>query len=416
MKLTALLVPRQGELRRACWQEFDLERQVWTVPAARMKMRRPHRVPLSPAAMAVLEDLRSITGRGHLVFPSLRSSRRPISENTFNVALRGMGYGKEAMTAHGFPASFSTIANGTRARRAGSRNWRGRCCPFGGVPEEVLRDNPRALVQRHDVASRHVTFNENLLAFARHWGFRPRACTPYRARTKGKTENGVGYVKKNATAGHAFATWKTFEAHLAGRERDIANVRLDGTTVEVPMVRFERDEAHRLQPLGGRPWFGSLPELSRVVGNDCAVQVDTNSHSVPWRLRMSSVGPASWLSTLSFRRPGPRARRGDAGRENFPTFATRAVGLTGDPRGPGVAGPRRRASAVPSRPVRGRRLRHGGACPRQRSHRRTASCRAGARGRHRPREFAPTLDNSPRHAGAFRQALADHHPTGGDGS
>jgi transposase len=155
---------------------------------------------------------------------------------------------------------------------------------FGGVPEDVLMDNPRALVVRHDAASRQVTFNDKLLAFARHWGFRPRACAPYRARTKGKTENGVGYVKKNAIAGHAFASWEAFEAHLARWERDIANVRIHGTTGEVPMIRFERDEAHRLKPLGGRPSFGSLRELTRIVGNDCAIDVDTNSYSVPWRL------------------------------------------------------------------------------------------------------------------------------------
>jgi hypothetical protein len=155
---------------------------------------------------------------------------------------------------------------------------------FGGVPEEVLMDNPRALVVRHDAASRRVTFNDKLLAFARHWGFRPRACAPYRARTKGKTENGVGYVKKNAIAGHAFASWEAFEAHLAKWEREVANARVHGTTGEAPTVRFERDEAHRLKPLGQRPSFGSLRELTRVVGNDCAIEVDTNSYSVPWRL------------------------------------------------------------------------------------------------------------------------------------
>ena len=67
---------------------------------------------------------------------------------------------------------------------------------FGGVPEEVLFDNPRALVTEHDAENRTVVFNTKLLAFARHWGFRPRACAPYRARTKGKTERGVGYVTR----------------------------------------------------------------------------------------------------------------------------------------------------------------------------------------------------------------------------
>ena len=66
---------------------------------------------------------------------------------------------------------------------------------FGGVTEEVLFDNARALVDRHDAATREVTFNAKLLAFAKHWGFRLRACAPYRARTKGKTENGVGYAE-----------------------------------------------------------------------------------------------------------------------------------------------------------------------------------------------------------------------------
>jgi transposase len=155
---------------------------------------------------------------------------------------------------------------------------------FGGVPEEVLMDNPRALVVRHDAVSRSVQFNDKLIAFAKHWGFRSRACAPYRARTKGKTENGVGYVKKNAIAGHSFAGWEAFEAHLAKWEREVANVRIHGTTGEAPIVRFERDEAHRLKPLGGRPSFGLLRELTRVVGNDCAVEIDTNSYSVPWRL------------------------------------------------------------------------------------------------------------------------------------
>lgn len=145
-------------------------------------------------------------------------------------------------------------------------------------------DNPRALVVRHDAASRSVEFNDKLIAFAKHWGFRHRACAPYRARTKGKTESGVGYVKKNAIAGHSFTSWEAFEAHLARWEREVANARIHGTTGEAPMARFERDEAHRLKPLSGRPSSGLLRELSRIVGNDCAVEVDTNSYSVPWRL------------------------------------------------------------------------------------------------------------------------------------
>ena len=136
---------------------------------------------------------------------------------------------------------------------------------FGGLAEEVLLDNARALVTRHDAATREVTFNERFRAFAAYWGFRPRACAPYRARTKGKDERGVGYVKRNAVAGHRFATWAELEAHLARWTREVADVRVHGTTGEAPLVRFERDEAKTLRPLNGRPPFRQIRELTRVV-------------------------------------------------------------------------------------------------------------------------------------------------------
>ncbi|MER9395389.1 MULTISPECIES: integrase arm-type DNA-binding domain-containing protein [unclassified Mesorhizobium] len=111
LKLIALLFPRPGELRAAEWEEFDFESSVWTIPEARMKMRRPHRVPLSKQAISVLTSLREISGDGSLLFPSVRSASRPISDNTLNAALRRMGYGKEEATAHGFRATASTLLN-----------------------------------------------------------------------------------------------------------------------------------------------------------------------------------------------------------------------------------------------------------------------------------------------------------------
>lgn len=160
---------------------------------------------------------------------------------------------------------------------------------FGGVPQEVLFDNARALVEHHDAATREVRFNERLHAFADYWGFRPRACAPYRARTKGKDERGVGYVKKNAVAGHTFASWPAFEAHLDWWMREIADVRVHGTTGEAPLVRFARAEAAALRPLNGRPPFRQVRELVRRVQADCAVQIDGNGYSVPWRLIGESV-------------------------------------------------------------------------------------------------------------------------------
>lgn len=160
---------------------------------------------------------------------------------------------------------------------------------FGGVSQEVLLDNARALVDHHDAATREVRFNARLHAFARHWGFRPRACAPYRARTKGKDERGVGYVKHNAIAGHSFASWAGLEAHLAWWMREIADERVHGTTGEAPRLRFERDEAGVLKPLDGRPPFRQVRELVRRVQGDCAIEIDTNSYSVPWRLIGQSV-------------------------------------------------------------------------------------------------------------------------------
>lgn len=160
---------------------------------------------------------------------------------------------------------------------------------FGGVPEEVLFDNARALVVEHDPTTRTVVFNPKLKAFAKHWGFRPRACAPYRARTKGKTENGVGYVKRNAIAGRSFPSWEAFEAHLEAWTREIADVRVHGTTGEAPIERFRRAEAQALKPIAGRPPFQAARELIRRVQSDCAVEVDGNAYSVPWRLLGETV-------------------------------------------------------------------------------------------------------------------------------
>ena len=160
---------------------------------------------------------------------------------------------------------------------------------FGGVTEEIVFDNARGLVDHHNPATREVVFNQRLHAFARYWGFRPWACAPYRARTKGKDERGVGYVKRNAIAGHIFASWPALEAHLEWWMREIADQRVHGTTAEVPLARFEREERQRLQPLNGRPSFLQVRELSRRVASDSCIEIDTNRYSVPWRLIGSLV-------------------------------------------------------------------------------------------------------------------------------
>lgn len=111
LKLLPLTFVRPGELRLAEWVEFDLKAAEWRIPAARMKMRELHVVPLSRQAVALLKDLHTLTGSGHYAFPSLRSRDRPISDNTINAALRRLGFSGDEMVAHGFRAMASTSLN-----------------------------------------------------------------------------------------------------------------------------------------------------------------------------------------------------------------------------------------------------------------------------------------------------------------
>ncbi|WP_340267066.1 tyrosine-type recombinase/integrase [Sphingobium mellinum] len=113
LRLSAHLFVRPGELRQAEWSEFDFDRSVWNIPEQKMKMRRPHRVPLSTQVTALFEQLWELTGTGRYCFPSFRSPRRPMSENTVNAALRALGFGQEEMTAHGFRAMAATLLNET---------------------------------------------------------------------------------------------------------------------------------------------------------------------------------------------------------------------------------------------------------------------------------------------------------------
>ncbi|WP_319581544.1 tyrosine-type recombinase/integrase [uncultured Pseudodesulfovibrio sp.] len=111
MKLAALTFVRPGELRHAEWSEINFDGKEWRIPAEKMKMRRPHVVPLSRQSVEVLKEVELITGHGRYVFPSERSSARAMSNNTVNAALRRMSYTKEEMTGHGFRSMASTNLN-----------------------------------------------------------------------------------------------------------------------------------------------------------------------------------------------------------------------------------------------------------------------------------------------------------------
>ena len=109
LKLSPLVFVRPGELRTAEWAEIDLDAAEWRIPGSKMKMKADHIVPLAKQAVEILRGVHPITGHGRYVFPSLRTGERPMSENTINAALRGMGYPKEVHSAHGFRATARTI-------------------------------------------------------------------------------------------------------------------------------------------------------------------------------------------------------------------------------------------------------------------------------------------------------------------
>jgi integrase len=111
LALSALTFCRPGEIRQAEWAEVAWAKSEWRIPAEKMKMKRPHVVPLARQALELLEELRGYTGRGRWLFPSARGDGRPMSENAVRMALRSMGYANDQMTAHGFRAMASTNLN-----------------------------------------------------------------------------------------------------------------------------------------------------------------------------------------------------------------------------------------------------------------------------------------------------------------
>jgi integrase len=111
LRVSPHLMARPGELRQAKWSEFDLDNAVWKIPAERMKMRKPHAVPLSRQVKADLEELFALTGPKGFVFPAFHTSLRPLSENTINQCFRRMGYAVGEITAHGLRSTASTLLN-----------------------------------------------------------------------------------------------------------------------------------------------------------------------------------------------------------------------------------------------------------------------------------------------------------------
>lgn len=119
LRLAPLVFVRAGELAGAEWSEIDFEKAEWRIPAARMKMRQVHIVPLSSQALAVLRELHEFSGSGRYVFPSWSKIEPHMHKGTLVVALRRMGYTREQMTFHGFRSMASTLLN----EQGYNRDW-----------------------------------------------------------------------------------------------------------------------------------------------------------------------------------------------------------------------------------------------------------------------------------------------------
>lgn len=118
LQLAPLLFVRPSELREAEWKEFELETALWRIAAERMKMKTAHLVPLSSQAVALLQEIKQLTGKGRYIFPSERTHLRAMSDGTLTAALRTLGYARDQMTIHGFRHMASTLLNESGKWRA----------------------------------------------------------------------------------------------------------------------------------------------------------------------------------------------------------------------------------------------------------------------------------------------------------
>jgi transposase len=152
---------------------------------------------------------------------------------------------------------------------------------FGGRCETVLYDRMRTVVLGTEAGKARL--NPTFEAFARHWGFTPRLCQPYRAQTKGKVESGVKYLKRNFAPGRTYRDLEDFNAQLMAWQTGVADLRVHGTTHQRPIDRFA-DEARALQPIAGQASFLQAMVRERVVAEDWLVSIDANRYSVPCEL------------------------------------------------------------------------------------------------------------------------------------
>lgn len=166
---------------------------------------------------------------------------------------------------------------------------------FGGVPKTVLFDRMKAAVARSGDGGRAI-FNDEMLRFAVHCGFRPVACRPYRAKTKGKVERAVSYLRQNFFYGRQFRDLEDLNSQVERWLDTTANARVHGTTGEVPNQRFEREKGD-LSPLPAGDYVPLVAACRRVT-RDGYVSYNGNDYSIPEGLVRSEVTVLAGLREL----------------------------------------------------------------------------------------------------------------------
>jgi hypothetical protein len=158
---------------------------------------------------------------------------------------------------------------------------------LGGVPEQILYDRMRTMFNHEDPETSHIVYNRTLLAFARHYGYLPKACKAYRAKTKGKVERPFRYIREDFFLGRSFRNLDDLNAQFRQWLDQVANVRVHATTKRVVAEHFA-EESSALQPLTAGP-FQAVLRPERRITRDGMVSVDGNLYSVPNGARRRTV-------------------------------------------------------------------------------------------------------------------------------
>src|SRR5689334_14594280 len=158
---------------------------------------------------------------------------------------------------------------------------------LGGVPEQVLYDRMRTVFLREDTEAGDIVFNRTLREFARHYGYLPKACRPYRAKTKGKVERPFRYIREDFFLGRSFRNLEDLNTQFRQWLDQVANVRVHATTRRVVAEHFA-EERPKLQPLPAGP-FQAVLRLERRISRDGMVSVGGNFYSVPNTARRRPV-------------------------------------------------------------------------------------------------------------------------------